>query len=89
MAENMDRKRKPVDLVREPILPALTRLAMPIMASAFLSTVYNLTDMAWVGTLGTDAVAAVGVGGMYTWLSAGVILLARMGGQVKIGRAHV
>ena len=87
MAENMDRKRKPVDLVREPILPALTRLAMPIMASAFLSTAYNLTDMAWVGTLGTDAVAAVGVGGMYTWLSAGVILLARMGGQVMTAQS--
>ena len=76
-----------IDLVREPIFPALTRLAMPIMASAFLATAYNLTDMAWVGTLGSDAVASVGVGGMYTWLSAGVILLARMGGQVMLGQS--
>ncbi|MCR5370433.1 MAG: MATE family efflux transporter [Clostridium sp.] len=75
-----------IDLVHEPIRPALVRLAMPIMASAFMATAYNLTDMAWVGTLGADAVAAVGVGGMYTWLSAGVITLARMGGQVLVGQ---
>ena len=80
-------RRRQIDLVREPIFPALTRLAMPIMASAFLVTAYNLTDMAWVGTLGSDAVASVGVGGMYTWLSAGVILLARMGGQVMLGQS--
>ena len=44
-----------IDLVREPILPALVRLSVPIMASAFLGTAYNLTDMAWVGTLGSGA----------------------------------
>ena len=86
MNKSPRRPRQNIDLVREPIKPALVRLAMPIMASAFLSTAYNLTDMAWVGTLGADAVAAVGVGGMYTWLSAGVITLARMGGQVLVGQ---
>ena len=86
MNKSSRRPRQNIDLVREPIRPALVRLAMPIMASAFLSTAYNLTDMAWVGTLGADAVAAVGVGGMYTWLSAGVITLARMGGQVLVGQ---
>ena len=86
MNKSPRRPRQNIDLVREPIRPALVRLAMPIMASAFLSTAYNLTDMAWVGTLGADAVAAVGVGGMYTWLSAGVITLARMGGQVLVGQ---
>ena len=76
-----------IDLVREPILPALVRLSVPIMASAFLGTAYNLTDMAWVGTLGSGAVASVGVGGMYHWLSGGLIMLARMGGQVLTGQA--
>ena len=80
-------KRSQVDLVHEPVFSALTRLALPIMASSFLSTLYNLTDMAWVGTLGADAVASVGVGGMYIWLSGGVIMLARMGGQVTTGQS--
>ena len=39
------------------------------MASSFLSTAYNITDMAWIGMLGSKAVAGVGVGGMYVWLS--------------------
>ncbi len=69
------------------IAQVLTRLALPIMASAFLATAYNITDMAWVGMLGAKAVAGVGVGGMYGWLAQGLASLARMGGQVHMGQA--
>lgn len=65
-----------------PILKVLTRLALPIMASSMLSTAYNITDMAWIGKLGSKAVVGVGVGGMFIWLSQGLSSLARMGGQV-------
>ena len=34
-------------------------------------TLYNITDMAWIGLLGSKAVAGVGVGGMFTWFSTG------------------
>lgn len=54
------------------------------MISSFLGTLYNITDMAWIGLLGSKAVAAVGVGGMYVWLSQGLASLARMGGQVHV-----
>ena len=53
------------NLTKGPILKTLTKLAIPIMASSFLGTLYNLTDMAWIGLLGSKAVAGVGVGGMY------------------------
>ena len=52
------------NLTKGPILKTLTKLAIPIMASSFLGTLYNLTDMAWIGLLGSKAVAGVGVGGM-------------------------
>ena len=42
--------------------------------------------MAWIGLLGSKAVAAVGVGGMYVWLSQGLASLARMGGQVHVAQ---
>ena len=42
--------------------------------------------MAWIGRVGSSAVAAVGAAGMYTWLSTGVVTLARMGGQVKVAQ---
>lgn len=75
-----------MNLVEGPILKSLTGLALPIMASSFLGTVYNITDMAWIGLLGAKAVAGVGVGGMYIWLSQGLASLARMGGQVHVAQ---
>lgn len=76
-------KTKNLDLTNGPILKTLAELALPIMASSFLGTAYSLTDMAWVGMLGSKAVAGVGVGGMYLWLSQGLATLPRMGGQVN------
>ena len=75
------------NLTQGPIMRVLFRLALPIMAATFLSTAYSLTDMAWIGKLGSKAVAAIGVGGMYGWLSQGLAILARMGGQVHAGQA--
>ena len=74
------------NLTRGPILKTLTKLAIPIMASSFLGTLYNITDMAWIGLLGAKAVAGVGVGGMFTWLSQGLASMARMGGQVQVAQ---
>lgn len=80
-------------LTEGPIFKVLTNLALPIMASAFLATAYNITDLAWIGILGSGAVAGVGVGGMYVWLSQGLSVLARMGGQVpmaqELGKGNV
>ena len=81
-----NRAGKLLNLTEGPILPVLTRLALPIMASSFLSTAYNLTDMVWIGMLGAKAVAGIGVGGMYVWLSQGLSALCRMGGQVNAGQ---
>ena len=75
-------KSRQVNLIEGPILKSLVTLAMPIMASSFLNTVYSITDMACIGMLGAKVVAGVGVGGMYVWLSQGLASLARMGGQV-------
>ena len=36
--------------------------------------------------LGAKAVAGVGVGGMFTWLSQGLASMARMGGQVQVAQ---
>lgn len=79
-------KRMEGNLTKGPILKTLTKLAIPIMASSFLGTLYNITDMAWIGLLGSKAVAGVGVGGMFTWLSQGLVAMARMGGQVQVAQ---
>ena len=81
------KRSKSIDLTSGPILKTLAELALPIMASSFLGTAYNITDMAWIGLLGSKSVAGVGVGGMYVWLSQGLVALPRMGGQVNTAQA--
>lgn len=79
--------KRNIDLLSGKILPSLTALAVPIMATSLVQTAYNLTDMAWIGRVGSHAVASVGAAGMYTWLSGGIVTLARMGGQVKVAHS--
>lgn len=74
------------NLTEGSISKVLLKLSLPIMASAFLATAYSITDLAWIGTLGSGAVAGVGIGGMYVWLSQGLSTLARMGGQVPMAQ---
>lgn len=80
-------RNRQICLTEGPILRSLVALAVPIMASSFLNTVYSITDMAWIGMLGSKAVAGVGVGGMYVWLSQGLSSLARMGAQVNVAQS--
>lgn len=79
--------KKQVDLLNGRIVTSLTELALPIMGTAAVQMAYNLTDMAWIGRVGAPAVAAVGAAGMYTWLSNGPVMLAKMGGQVKVAHS--
>lgn len=79
--------KRHIDLLNGKILPTLAGLALPIMATSLIQTAYNLTDMAWIGMLGSSAVTAVGSAGMYTWLSAGIVTLAKMGGQIKVAHS--
>lgn len=79
--------KKQVDLLHGKIVSSLTELALPIMGTAAVQMAYNLTDMAWIGRVGAPAVASVGAAGMYTWLSNGPVMLAKMGGQVKVAHS--
>ena len=58
------KKTRTIDLTSGPIFQTLAELALPIMASSLLGTAYNITDMAWIGLLGSKTVAGVGVGGI-------------------------
>ncbi|MDR0976567.1 MAG: MATE family efflux transporter, partial [Prevotellaceae bacterium] len=65
----------------------LISLAMPIMATSFIQMAYSLTDMAWVGRLGSEAVAAVGAVGILTWMSGSISLLNKVGSEVSIAQS--
>ena len=76
-----------INLLEGNILPALSALALPIMATSLIQMAYNLIDMIWIGKIGVSAVASVGAAGMFMWLSNGLVTLAKMGGQIKVGHA--
>ena len=73
---------KRIDLLTGSIISPLVRLALPIMGTSLIQMAYNMVDMIWIGRVGAGAVAAVGAAGMFMWLSNGLMVLARMGGQV-------
>jgi putative MATE family efflux protein len=60
---------------------------MPIMATSFIQMAYSLTDMAWVGRLGSEAIAAVGSVGLLTWMTTSLALLNKVGSEVSVGQA--
>lgn len=76
-----------INLLEGNILPALSALALPIMATSLIQMAYNLIDMIWIGKIGASAVASVGAAGMFIWLSNGLATLAKIGGQIKVGHA--
>lgn len=69
------------------ISKVLIRLALPIMGTSFIQMAYNLTDMFWVGRLGSLAVAAVGTAGFFTWLSMALIFISKIGAEVGVAQA--
>jgi len=75
------------NLTEGPILKQLFALAMPIMATSFIQIAYSLTDMAWVGRLGSEAIAAVGSVGLLTWMTTSLALLNKVGAEVSVGQA--
>jgi putative MATE family efflux protein len=75
------------DITDGNIFKALFRLALPIMGTSFVQMAYNLTDMIWVGRIGSRAVAAVGTAGFYIWLAAAFILISRIGVEVGVAQS--
>lgn len=75
-----------VNLTHGKISTTLTKLALPIMGTSFVQMAYNLTDMFWVGKLGSNAVAAVGTAGFFTWFAFSLILLSKVGAEVFVAQ---
>lgn len=79
--------KKKFDLTQGPILETLTKLALPIMGSAFIQMAYNLFDMYTVGNLGYKSIAAVGTASFYVMISFSIIILTRIGAEVHVAQS--
>ncbi len=85
-------KRK-IDLTTGSIFKKLLIVAIPTLFTSIIQMTYNLTDMFWVGKVGSmgldpdEAIAAVGTAGYYIWFGFGLILLAKIGSSVMISQS--
>ncbi len=68
-----------INLLEGPILGTFVRFAAPFVLTSLLTTLYTLTDLFWIGRLGSDAVAAVGLIGFLTWLGDAIATGSRTG----------
>ncbi len=74
-------------LVEGSISRALVKLAIPIMATSFVQMAYNLTDMLWLGRVGTKAVAASGTAGFFTWFGSALFMIPKIGAEVGVAQS--
>lgn len=73
---------KKIDLLEGDILKKLFLLSAPLMATTFVNMAYNMTDTAWLGRLGADAVAASGSAHFFIWIAFAIGGIARVGTSI-------
>lgn len=79
--------KKNIDLTSGNIFSALLKLAIPILGTSFIQMAYNMIDMIWIGRLGSDAVAAVGTAGFFTWFGTSLVFISKIGTEVGVAQA--
>lgn len=80
-------KTERYDLTSGSILQKLLMLSLPIMGTQLMQMAYNLTDMFWLGRLGSGAVAASGTVGNYMWLAAALMHYGDRGGEIGVSQS--
>ena len=78
---------KRLNLTEGSISQKLIKLSLPIMGTSFIQMAYNMIDMIWVGKDGSNAVAAVGTAGFYPWLAMSLIMISKIGGEIKVAQS--
>ncbi len=69
------------------IVRQIVMLALPIMGTAFIQMAYNMTDMIWIGHVGSQAAAAVGAAGFFLWLGNSLVYTTKVGAEVGISQS--
>ncbi|MDX9852509.1 MAG: MATE family efflux transporter [Tenuifilaceae bacterium] len=75
------------DFTKGSIGKQIFNLALPIMGTAFIQMAYNMTDMLWIGRVGSGAAAAVGAAGFFLWLANSFVYTTKIGAEVTIAQS--
>ncbi len=79
--------KRTYELTEGPIIPTLMKVALPIIATNFMSTMYGLVDMIWIGRLGSGPVAAVGTAVFFVHLAVALFTIVSIGTGVKVAHS--
>ena len=77
---------KKMDMLNGDIKKVLIALSLPIIASNFVQTAFGITDMIWIGRLGTDAVSAIGTANFFISIATGLSYLITIGAGVRVAQ---
>lgn len=75
------------DLTKGHIVKSIMNISLPIMGASLFQTAYQLADMAFLGRLSSESVAAVGTAGMYLHTNAALLTLIFIGTGIKISHS--
>ena len=75
------------DLTQGSISKGIWSMAIPLITASFVQMAYSMTDMIWLGHLGSESVAAVGVAGFFTWLGNALSFISKVGAEVTISQS--
>ena len=75
------------DLTSGNIFSQILKLAIPIIGTSFVQMAYNMTDMAWLGRVGSETVSAVGIALYLVWLGSSLMFITKIGAEVCISQS--
>lgn len=79
--------KKITDMTTGSIRKGIWSMAIPLITASFVQMAYNLTDMLWLGRLGSGSIAAVGVAGFFVWLCNSLSFTTKVGAEVTISQS--
>lgn len=75
------------DLTQGSIFRSLWVMAVPLISASFIQMAYSMTDMLWLGHLGSHAVAAAGAAGFFTWLCNAFSFMTKIGAEITVSQS--
>lgn len=75
------------DLTQGSIFRGLWVMAVPLISASFVQMAYSMTDMLWLGHLGSESVAAAGAAGFFTWLCNALSFMTKIGAEITVSQS--
>lgn len=75
------------DLTQGNIPRVIGTLAAPLIGASFVQMAYSMTDMVWLGKLGSGPVAAVGAAFFFTWMGTAISYTPKIGAEISVSQS--